>query len=78
MPRYFIDTDNGDQIVRDTQGFETADFETARRLADDVLPNMARDELPNGPERTFRAVIRDEAGAEVYAAELRFKGMRLT
>ena len=74
MPRYFIDTNDGDSLVRDEDGFTTDDIETARILAIDALPDMARDKLPDGDARSFTVSVRDEVGGVVYSAELVFRG----
>ena len=36
----------------------------------DALPDLAREELPNGPERLFWVKVRDEAGDLVFEATL--------
>ena len=75
MPRYFIDTDDGDVRINDDQGFDLADAEAARREAMAVLPDMARDKLPDGDRRTFVATVRDEEGSVVYSATLTLVGL---
>ena len=62
MPRFFIDTSNQNSFVRYEEGHDCADLEAAKRLAIDALPDMAREELPDGDDRTFLAVVRDETG----------------
>ena len=76
MPRYFIDTDDGDIAHGDSDGHDLPDAEAARRAALDALPDMARDKLPDGDDRTFTATARDEQGAVVYVATLILKGVR--
>ncbi len=75
MPRFFIDTDDGDVRVHDDEGFDLADAEAARREAMTVLPDMARDKLPDGDRRTFVATVRDEAGSVLYSATLTLVGL---
>ena len=75
MPRFFIDTDDGDVHVQDDEGFDLEDVEAARREAMTVLPDMARDKLPDGDRRTFVATVRDHAGSVVYSASLTLVGV---
>ncbi len=74
MPRYFIDTDDGDTSHRDVDGHELRDDEAARKAALNALPDMARDKLPDGDHRTFKVMVRDERGTVVYAAAMTLKG----
>ena len=74
VPRYFFDTDDGDQRSEDEQGLEFADDEAARREAIAALPEMARDKLPNGDHRDFSVRVRDEAGNVIYTACLALNG----
>jgi len=74
MPRYFIDTDDGVMEARDEEGQDLASPHAARNAALKALPDMARDEIPNGEERTFTVTIRREGGREIYQATLTLKG----
>ena len=74
MPRYFIDTDDGDVRVDDDEGFVLADAEAARRAAMAVLPDMTRDKLPDGDRRTFSEVVKDATGRAIYSAVLSLEG----
>lgn len=74
MPRYFIDSSDGDHTDIDREGLELADDETARRVALDALPDMARDKLPDGDERSFQVSVRDANGAVIYRASLALTG----
>lgn len=46
------------------------DIEAAKLLAEEALPEMAWDELPDGNQRTFIVSVRDEAGQVVLRAAL--------
>ncbi|WP_336489296.1 DUF6894 family protein [Methylobacterium nigriterrae] len=70
MPRFFIDTDDGDLHVRDDEGQDLPDRAAAREIAIDVLPDMARSELPDGDRRTFTSSVRDESGTVIFRASL--------
>lgn len=74
MTRYFFDTSDGDLSLDDEIGEEMDGPETARKAALAALPDMVKDKLPNGDRRTFRARVRDEAGAVVYAVTLTLEG----
>lgn len=74
MPRYFIDTSDGDQTFLDEEGIELANDYVARLAALDALPDMARDAIPNGDERLFSVCVRSPAGAVIYDATLSLAG----
>ena len=74
MPRYFFDTDDGDRPSEDDIGLELPDHEAARRAGIAALPDMARDELPNGDHRDFSVRVRDDAGNMIYSACLALNG----
>lgn len=74
MPRYFFDVTDAGEFVRDEYGAECADDKDARDQAIMLLPNMARDELPDGDQHEFVATVRNEAGAVVYEASLALNG----
>ena len=70
MPRYFIDSSDGERDERDDVGLDLPDDETARRTALDALPDMAREVLPNGDQRTFAVHVRTADGSDLYRAEM--------
>jgi hypothetical protein len=74
MARFFIDTDDGDERIRDEVGVELASREQARQAVLDALPDMARDKMPDDDRRTFRAMARDVRGTAVYRATLTLSG----
>ena len=76
MPRYFIHTDDGDFQHRDEDGHDLPDVKAARLAVLDVLPDMARDKLPDGDSRTFSATAWDDQENIVYVATLTLKGER--
>lgn len=73
MPRFFIDTSDQQEFVRDDVGAEYADLEAARAAATTVLPDMARNELPDGDTRTLLAIVRREDGRIALQASLTFQ-----
>lgn len=74
MPLYFIDSSDGDHTDIDKEGLELANDEVARRVALDALPDMARDKLPDGDERSFRVSVRNASGCVIYRASLDLTG----
>ncbi len=75
MPRYFIDTDDDDSLVRDDEGQEFVDAHAARTAALAALPDMARDHIPDGDRRTFRVAVRTEDGTPIYSATMTLVGL---
>ncbi len=73
MPRYFIDSDDGDFRSRDDEGLACADAEAAIRQAVTLLPDMARHTPPRGAHHTYAIGVRDEAGRLLCTAELEFR-----
>ena len=74
MAHYTIDTDDDDLLVEGDYGEGLTCPLTARRMALSALPDMVRDKLPDGDRRTFRAIVRDDNGQEIYAATLTLVG----
>lgn len=74
MPRFFIDTEDGDTTLRDDEGEDYVDLAEARLAAIASLPGMADEKLPDGEHRVFKATVRDEASEIVYVATLTFHG----
>ena len=70
MPRFFIDTSDQQRFVRDDDGYEFATPEEAGQAAISVLPEMARDALPEASSSAFLALVRDEQGRNVLQASL--------
>ncbi len=70
MPRFFIDTSDQEHFVRDETGHDFEDVEAAKAAAVDALPDMARDELPDGDARTFLAIVRGQDGGPLLQASL--------
>lgn len=74
MPRYFIDSDDGELEARDEEGQDFASPNAARNAALKGLPDMAHDEIPDGEQRTFTVTVRNDVGREIYQGTLTFKG----
>ena len=71
MARFFFDSSAGAASVTDDIGLELSDVEAARQHALAGLLDLVREEL--GTVATSFAIwVRDEAGMEVYQANLTF------
>lgn len=78
MPHYFVDFQDGDKLQHDDDGMHVENFDQARDGAIRMLPQVAKEELPDGEHRRFAATIRDESGTILYRATLTFHGERLS
>lgn len=74
MPRYFIDTDDGDRKISDTEGYQFSNDQEARNAAIAHLPDIAGDVLPDGDSRTMSVVLRDEQKRAIFKAVLQLQG----
>lgn len=77
MPRYFFDTTDAGKTIRDNIGIDLADVEAARKHVGKILPNLARNGLPDGEIHTFECNARDEMGTIVYHGDLTYRGTKL-
>ena len=74
MPRYFFDVHDGQGFHRDDVGDEFDGFDEARTQAQALLPDIARDELPDGDLHEISCDVRDETGRVVYRGEMIYRG----
>lgn len=70
MSRYFFDIHDGYDFARDEDGIQCETLKDLSYQAVDVLPDIVREELPDGPSRTFSVKARDGTGAYVFRATL--------
>ena len=70
MSRYFFDLHDGNELQSDEDGIDCASLKDLGFRAVDVLPDIAREELPDGPRRTFSVKVRDATGGYVFRATL--------
>jgi hypothetical protein len=73
MPRFFFDVSDGQKVTRDQIGLDLSDIDSVRREAIDALPDIAREQLPDGDEAVFAVQARDESGIIVFKATLNFR-----
>jgi hypothetical protein len=70
VPRYFFDTYDGSRLINDPEGMELPNLEQVKAEAQNALPDLARDALPDGDQKTFIVSVRDEAGQVILRAAL--------
>ena len=70
MPCYFFDLDDGKRRTRDEDGLELSGPWEARDMALAVLPDIAKDVIPDGDRRDIVSSVRDESGEVMYTARL--------
>ena len=66
MPRYFFETDDDERSAFDEEGSELADDKAARAMGISVLPDMARETMPDGDRRRFTVRVLDENHNLIY------------
>ncbi|MBL8584661.1 MAG: hypothetical protein JNL61_20845 [Rhizobiaceae bacterium] len=68
MSRYYFDLITAEGMTDDDHGQEMASREVLRKEAIQLLPDIARDELPGGDEECFTVRVRDTDGRYVFEA----------
>ena len=74
MPVFYFDVYDNELLTRDEWGVEIDDLREARDQAIAILPEMARDVLPDSETYVFMAEVRSEDGHICYRAKLTFEG----
>ncbi len=70
MPKYFFETFDGENDSKDDRGIDCESRDEVSYHAVMALIDMMRDELPNGPTREFKVIVRDQAAAAVFEASV--------
>lgn len=70
--RYFFDTFDGSEFVKDETGQLCSDLEAVRYRAVEALPDIVRDRLPDGDAYTFLVRVRDVSGTRIFETSLEF------
>jgi hypothetical protein len=70
MPRFFFDIHDGEAFTPDRQGLDLDDLEAAKAEAKKTLPEIVKDELPDGDRRDFTVDVKDAAGQIVWRVTL--------
>jgi hypothetical protein len=74
VPTYFFDISNAGAVTRDEFGVELASDDEARQQAIALLPDIARDEFPDGDQHEIVAAARTDRDELVYEASLALQG----
>lgn len=72
MPKFTIITDAGHGPEVPDEPLQFPDKKAATDDAQIAIAEMARDKLPNGKRADFAVKVKDEAGKDIYAAEMHF------
>jgi hypothetical protein len=70
MPRFFFDTHDGEDFTPDREGVELEGLEAATDEAKKTLPEIVKDEMPDGDRRDFTVTVKNEAGQIVWRVTL--------
>lgn len=73
MARFFFDSRDGSNLVRDDEGLELDGMEAAKLAATRGLGDWARDAIPGAVNRSLAIEVRDDAGNQVFRAALLFE-----
>ena len=76
MARFYFDVVDGRGFHHDDVGDDFDGFDEAREQAQSLLPDIAREELPDGELHTITCDVRNETGRVVYRCELTLRGTR--
>jgi hypothetical protein len=70
MSRYYFDLFTSDGPTRDDHGQELSSRERLRKEAIQLLPDIARDELPGSDRDRFTVKVRGSDGRYIFEATL--------
>ena len=77
MPLFHIDTHDGGSVL-DPEGQDLPSAAAARLAGLSALPDMARDQMPDGDRRDFIVDVRNDEGRLIYTATLSLVGRWVT
>lgn len=66
MPRFFFDIHDGEKFTPDRVGLELEGLEAAKK----ALPDIVKEEMPDGDRRDFTVDVKDVAGRIVWRVTL--------
>jgi hypothetical protein len=70
VPRFFFDIHDGEAFTPDREGLELDGLEAAKDEAKKTLPEIVKDEMPDGDRRDFTVDVKDAAGQIVWRVTL--------
>ncbi|MCP3475431.1 hypothetical protein NLM33_34485 [Bradyrhizobium sp. CCGUVB1N3] len=71
MKRYYFDIRDGSQFIRDDEGVELPDIESARHEASAALSEITREWGRGGPQHQMAVEVRDDRGP-IFKARFSF------
>lgn len=74
MPLYYMQVDDDETRFRNDEGIELDGPSQARIAALEALPDMVREQVPDGDRRIFTVNVRDEDDQVIYSAVMTFVG----
>ena len=74
MPLYYLDVTDAGTTIADEFGTDLADDAEARAQAIGLLPDIAREVMPDGDRHEIAVAVRNEQGRAVYEATLTLHG----
>lgn len=72
--KLYFDFDDGRTQLRDEEGIDLPDVETARTEVLKTLGEIAKDALPKSDQQAFTATVRNASGDVVYSAKVTISG----
>jgi hypothetical protein len=70
VPRFFFDVHDGEEFTPDRVGLDLDGLEAAKNEAKKTLPDIVKDEMPDGDRRDFTVDVKDAAGQIVWRVTL--------
>jgi hypothetical protein len=70
VPRFFFDIHDGKAFTPDRVGLDLDSLEAAKDEAKKTLPDIVKDEMPDGDRRDFTVDVKDVAGQIVWRITL--------
>ncbi|MGL3104969.1 DUF6894 family protein [Bradyrhizobium sp. BR 1432] len=65
MKRYYFDIRDGSQFIRDDEGVELPDIESARQEATAALSEITREWASSRPQHRMAVEVRDDCGTNL-------------
>jgi hypothetical protein len=70
MPRFFFDIHDGEAFTPDRVGLDLESLEAAKAEAKKTLPDIVKDEMPDGDRRDFTVDVKNATGQIVWRVTL--------
>jgi hypothetical protein len=78
MARFYFDTQDGQAVDTDDDGVDFPDCDRAKDAAKSILASLVGERLPNGDHIGLTVTVRDEAGNQIYLAQINLDGSEPT